>query len=67
MQPGDILSCYGVYGTGKTQLLIHLCKMLQGTQFKTLFVLNSKQALKSTIDLLKMNVTKLKDSSTATE
>lgn len=36
--------------------------MLHETQFKTLFVLPSKQALKATIELLKLNVTKIKNS-----
>ena len=33
--------------------------MLQGTQYKILVVLPTKKALKSTIDLLKQNVTKV--------
>jgi len=40
--------------------------MLQGTQYKTLFVLPTKSSLKATIDLLKQNVTKVKNSQDVT-
>ena len=59
MHTGDILTFYGAHGTGKTQTLLHMCAMLLRTKYRVLFVLPTKQALKGTIDLMRLNITKV--------